>query len=105
MIPSLTDGSPCSRFSQLRSFGFGDRTQVDCPGESMGSLANYRNWSVLDTDAIAFGQGISVTAMQLVTAASALANDGVLMRPVLIDWHGIRLFSYTVLLDAGLVRS
>jgi len=72
-------------FTQLENFGFGRRTGIDSPGESAGSLSNYKRWSDLDTGAIAFGQGISVTALQLITAASAIANDGVMMKPHVVQ--------------------
>jgi cell division protein FtsI (penicillin-binding protein 3) len=69
---------------QLQNFGFGRRTGVDSPGESLGSLANYKRWTAVDAGAIAFGQGVSATALQVLSAASALANDGVMMRPYLV---------------------
>jgi cell division protein FtsI (penicillin-binding protein 3) len=69
----------------LRHFGFGDQTGIDCPGETPGSLAPHQRWSEIDTGAIAFGQGISVSAIQLAAAVSAIANDGVLMRPYLVE--------------------
>lgn len=68
----------------LTAFGFGQRTGLACPGEVSGSLSPYRSWKPIDTGAISFGHGISVTAIQLVSAASAIANDGVLMKPQLI---------------------
>lgn len=76
----------------LLGFGFGARTRIDCPGESPGSLSHYKRWSSVDTGAIAFGQGVSATALQLLSAAAALANDGLMMRPhvvqAVIDPHG-----------------
>jgi cell division protein FtsI (penicillin-binding protein 3) len=72
-------------YDHLRAFGFGSRTQIDCPGESSGSLANYRRWTAVDTGAIAFGQGVAVTGLQLITAVAALANDGVMMRPYIVQ--------------------
>ncbi len=79
-------------FDELKEFGFGKRTKVDSPGESAGSLSHYKRWTVVDTGAIAFGQGVSVTALQLVTAVSALANDGLMMKPYIVqavtDPHG-----------------
>lgn len=72
-------------YDHLQNFGFGTRTGVDCPGESPGSLSNYKRWTAVDTGAIAFGQGVSVTAMQLITAAAALANDGLLMQPYVVQ--------------------
>jgi cell division protein FtsI (penicillin-binding protein 3) len=72
-------------FNTLRSFGFGQKTGVDSPGETSGSLTPHNYWSKLDAGAIAFGQGISVSALQLITAVGAIANDGVLMRPYVVQ--------------------
>lgn len=72
-------------FDGLKEFGFGQRTRIDSPGESPGSLSHYKRWTVVDTGAIAFGQGISVTALQLITGVSALANDGLMMRPYIVQ--------------------
>lgn len=69
----------------LNDFGFGQRTAIDCPGESPGSLSHFKRWTSVDTGAIAFGQGISVTAVQLVSAAAAIANDGAMMRPYVVQ--------------------
>jgi cell division protein FtsI (penicillin-binding protein 3) len=68
----------------LRAFGFGQRTRINCPGETAGSLSHFKVWSAIDTGAISFGQGVSVSAIQLITAASAIANDGTLMKPMLV---------------------
>jgi cell division protein FtsI (penicillin-binding protein 3) len=72
-------------YETLEAFGFGDRTRIDCPGESPGSLSNYKRWTVVDTGAIAFGQGVSVTGLQLITAAAAVANDGQMMKPHIVQ--------------------
>lgn len=69
--------------SYLRNFGFGGRTGIDLPGESPGNLK--RNWYGIDLATISFGQGISLSAMQLTTALSAIANGGNLMRPYLVE--------------------
>lgn len=71
-------------YNTLRSFGFGKKTKIDCPGETAGNLAPYRRWSKIDTGAISFGQGISVSSIQLITAVSAIANQGVLMKPYIV---------------------
>jgi cell division protein FtsI (penicillin-binding protein 3) len=68
----------------LRGFGFGRRTGIQCPGETAGRLSAPARWSRIDTGAISFGHGISVSALQLAAAASAIANDGVLMSPRLV---------------------
>jgi cell division protein FtsI (penicillin-binding protein 3) len=72
-------------YTMYRKFGFGTRTGIDSPGESAGSLAPYKRWTKVDTGAIAFGYGVAVSALQLVTAASAIANDGVLMKPYFVQ--------------------
>jgi len=69
----------------LTRFGFGSKTAVSCPYETQGSLMPPAQWSTLDTAAIAFGQAISVSAIQLACAVSTIANKGVLMRPRLIN--------------------
>ena len=68
----------------FRDFGFGQKTGIDFPGETPGSLSHYSTWSRIDTGAISFGHGISVSALQLITAISAIANGGNLMKPYLV---------------------
>lgn len=67
----------------LRNFGFGGRTGIDLPGESPGSMK--RNWYGIDLATISFGQGVSLSAIQLVSAVSAIANGGTLMKPYLVE--------------------
>lgn len=68
----------------IQNFGFGSKTGIELPGESSGLVRPVKNWVPVDTAMIAFGQGISVTAIQLISAFSAIANDGVLMKPYLV---------------------
>ncbi|OQY05236.1 MAG: cell division protein FtsI [Desulfobacteraceae bacterium 4572_123] len=72
-------------YTVLRNFGFGQKTGIDCPGETSGSLASWKRWSSIDAGAIAFGQGMSVSAVQLAAAVSAIANDGILMKPYVVQ--------------------
>jgi cell division protein FtsI (penicillin-binding protein 3) len=72
-------------YVMFRRFGFGDKTGIDSPGETSGSLSPYKNWTTVDTGSIAFGYGISVSAIQLIAAVSAIANDGILMKPYLVQ--------------------
>ncbi len=72
-------------YMMFRKFGFGSKTEIDSPGETAGSLAHYRDWTSVDTGSIAFGYGVSVSAIQLITAASAIANDGILMKPYFVQ--------------------
>jgi cell division protein FtsI (penicillin-binding protein 3) len=71
--------------AMYRKFGFGAKTGIDSPGETTGSLMPYKRWTTVDTGAISFGYGVAVSALQMVTAASAIANDGVLMKPYFVQ--------------------
>ena len=68
----------------IERFGFGTKTGIDLPGESTGLLRPVQKWTTVDAATIAFGQGISVTAIQLISAMSAIANNGVLMKPYIV---------------------
>jgi cell division protein FtsI (penicillin-binding protein 3) len=71
-------------FRTLRRFGFGERTALPMPGETEGILRHYRHWYEMDAATIAFGQGMSVTNIQLAAAMGAIANGGRLMEPILV---------------------
>jgi cell division protein FtsI (penicillin-binding protein 3) len=89
---------PKSLYNTLRKFGFGEKTGIDSPGETAGSLNHYKRWAAIDTGAISFGHGVSVSAIQLIRAVSAIANDGVLMKPYIVqaitDRHGKPVISF-----------
>ncbi len=70
-------------YSYLDAFGFGSRTGIDLAGEVSGIVRRRGDpmWFLPDLAANSFGQGISVTPVQLATAVGAIANDGVMMRP------------------------
>lgn len=72
-------------FRYLRSFGFGDRTGIDLPGESPGNIRDKRKLYGVDLATISFGQGVTTSAIQLATAVSAIANGGSLMKPYLVE--------------------
>jgi cell division protein FtsI (penicillin-binding protein 3) len=72
-------------YEAFRRFGFGERTGVQVPGESSGTLRpRGRPWVPVETASAAFGQGIAVTNLQLAMATAAIANGGELMEPVLV---------------------
>ncbi|MBF0396045.1 MAG: penicillin-binding protein 2, partial [Desulfobacterales bacterium] len=71
-------------YNTLKAFGFGSKTEIDCPGETSGLLYNYKKWARIEAATVAFGQGVSASALQLITAASAIANGGILMKPYLV---------------------
>jgi len=68
----------------IRRFGFGSPTGIDLPGEASGIIRPIRQWLGPTLQNIAFGQGISVTPIQLLVAASSLATDGMEVRPHLV---------------------
>ena len=67
-----------------KKFGFGDKTGIDVPGESSGRLTSPKSWGRIELATISFGQGVSVTALQLASALSAIANGGYLMKPHMV---------------------
>ena len=71
-------------YRTLRDFGFGTVTGVGLPGETGGILRHHKRWYEMDAATISFGQGMSVTALQLASSTAALANRGRLMRPILV---------------------
>jgi cell division protein FtsI (penicillin-binding protein 3) len=72
-------------YEALLRFGFGHPTDLPVPGESAGVLLpRSRSWVPVETAAAAFGQGISVTNVQMAMGVAAIANDGKLMDPILI---------------------
>lgn len=73
-----------SFYRMLKLFGFGELTGIPLNGEETGMLRPPRTWSVRSKPTIAIGQEIAVTAMQIVKAATALANDGVLLQPHIV---------------------
>ncbi|MBZ5498228.1 MAG: transpeptidase family protein [Acidobacteriia bacterium] len=72
-------------YEALRTFGFGSRTGIDLPGESVGLVRDMSQWSALSVAAISFGQEVGVTSMQILTAINAIANGGYLVRPSVVD--------------------
>lgn len=69
----------------LKKFGFGEKTGVDLPGEVAGNISNLDAGRDIDFATASFGQGIAVTPLQMAAAMGAIANDGVLMRPYIVD--------------------
>jgi cell division protein FtsI/penicillin-binding protein 2 len=70
-------------YSELNEFGFGRRTGIDLQGEEAGILyvPGDPDWSEANLATNAFGQGMSVTALQMLTAVNAIANNGLMMQP------------------------
>lgn len=69
----------------LEDFGFGATSGVELPGESRGILPDGGGWTKANHATISFGQGVSVTAMQVVRAIGAIANGGVMVDPTVVE--------------------
>ena len=67
------------------AFGFGRSTGIDLPGENAGILHPLERWGPLTKAYVAFGQGVSVTPLQLAAAVAAVANGGSLLQPYVVD--------------------
>jgi cell division protein FtsI (penicillin-binding protein 3) len=67
-----------------RRFGLGQRTGIDFPWEMPGQLRRWETYYPVDLATQGFGQGISVTSLQLLTAMAVIGNGGRLMRPYLV---------------------
>ncbi|MDR1250934.1 MAG: transpeptidase family protein [Treponema sp.] len=72
-------------YALLQDFGFGSRTGAGNPGETAGFLRPAERWSERSKPTIAMGQEIAVSAMQMIQAASAVANDGLLVPPRIVS--------------------
>ena len=72
-------------YKLLSDFGFGSRTGAGSPGETAGYLVQSEHWSERSKPTLAFGQEIAVSAYQMMQAASAIANDGVLVPPRIVS--------------------
>jgi cell division protein FtsI/penicillin-binding protein 2 len=72
-------------YEYIEKFGFGTRTGICLPGEVPGTVHPLNRWSKVSIAQIPMGQGVTVTPLQMVMAMSAIANNGLLMRPMLVD--------------------
>jgi stage V sporulation protein D (sporulation-specific penicillin-binding protein) len=84
-------------YKYIQAFGYGSTTGVDLNGEATGILQAEENVNAVEVATIAIGQGIAVTPMQMITAVSAVANDGVLLKPQIVSkvMDGSQLISET----------
>ncbi len=76
--------TPQQRYDYLRSFGLGQKTGIELPGESAGILHSADDWTGRTRYTTAFGQGYSVNALQMVSAIGTFANDGVHVQPTIV---------------------
>jgi cell division protein FtsI/penicillin-binding protein 2 len=75
---------PKSLYTFSRSFGFGSPTGISLAGETVGKLSPVKNWSAVSMGQISRGYEVGVTAIQMATAYSAIANGGYLVSPRLV---------------------
>lgn len=71
-------------YQYMRDFGFGSTTGISLSGEVRGIVNPVKSWSKVSIAQIPMGHGVAVTPLQMVMAMSAIANDGNLMRPMLV---------------------
>jgi cell division protein FtsI (penicillin-binding protein 3) len=80
-----------TRFDRwVRRFGFGEPTGVDLPGEEGGIVLRPENYSGSSMGNMPIGQGIAVTPMQMASAYTAIANNGVMRRPFVVAGNAPR---------------
>jgi cell division protein FtsI (penicillin-binding protein 3) len=72
-------------YRYLQAFGFGQRTEIDLPGEGVGLVRDPKDWGRRSVASISIGQEIGVTPLQMVSAVAAIANDGMLMKPYVVS--------------------
>lgn len=78
--------TPREFYTSLEKFGIGSKTGIDLPGESSGLLPDPRTWDISRHASMGYGYGASVTAIQMVSAVAAIANDGIRITPHVIKY-------------------
>jgi len=71
-------------YNYLIKFGLNQPTSITLPGEVRGNINNLKNGKDIDFATAAYGQGVAVTPIGLISAVSAIANGGVLMKPIIL---------------------
>jgi len=81
------DLGPYTLYNSFKKFGLGEKTGIDLPGEQYGILPNpYKErWDKASQSRAGIGQFVAVTPIQLISAYQAIANDGIRLRPYLVD--------------------
>lgn len=71
-------------YRYYKAFGFTEKTGFDLPGEADGTFFSMKNFNTTELATSSFGQGFTITPLQLITAYSAITNDGLMVKPRLI---------------------
>ena len=81
------DFGPLRLYDAMKRFGFGEKTGIELPGEQYGILPNPRKrmWDKASQSRAAIGQFVAVTPIQLASAYQSIANDGLRMKPYIVD--------------------
>lgn len=75
-------------YRYLKRFGFHERTDIEFDGEITGTLKEGSRWAESELVTYAFGQGIAVTPIQMITAVASIANKGIMMQPTIVEKIG-----------------
>ena len=98
-------------YNYLRGFGFGSQTGIDLLGERSGFVRSPRKANSVDQANTFFGQGLSVTALQLAVAMGCIANKGVLMKPYVVKkvmdarGHALKIIRPKIIITLGNVAT
>jgi cell division protein FtsI/penicillin-binding protein 2 len=76
---------PKNLYDYMKRFGFGERTGIPLPGEQVGIVRPLEKWRKISITRIPMGHEIAATPLQMAMAMSAIANEGRMMRPMLVD--------------------
>lgn len=72
-------------YNYIKNFGIGEATGIDLQGEAVAKLRDYNEWGPVEQATASFGQGVAVSPIQMIRAVSAIANDGVMVRPKVVS--------------------
>lgn len=76
---------PALFYSYLKAYGFLERTGISLNDEALGDVEYYETWTESEMATKSFGQGITLTPIQLAQAYTAIANNGTMMKPYLVE--------------------
>lgn len=71
-------------YSYMSGLGFRESTGIDLPGEAVGLVSEFSNFNEVELATSSFGQGFTITPMQMITAVNAVANNGMMIKPHLV---------------------
>ena len=94
-----SDMGPKNLWTYMTRFGFGTKTGIELPGEEFGIIRDWRKWDKATWSRAPIGQGVSVTAIQMCSAYQAIANNGLRMKPYIVDkivdYRGEEVYRHT----------